>query len=387
MPDNILLYLLLVAALGIGYLLGRQERRRPPDTAPEPYLMSLQQLVSNQRNQDVDELVEAMAAQDQGIESRLALGTLIRRRGEVDKAIRVHQGLLARPGLSAPERGRIELELARDYMAAGLLGRAENLLVDLAAGQGDQALTAQHALMEVYQRERDWDHAVQVGQRLARVDRRVRGKLAHFQCELAEAALADGDLRAARQALRQGSEFDAGCARVNLLGAEVENRAGRHREARRLLRRAIGQDPDTVPQAIAPYRSASLEAGDEAAYEAFLRECLELGPYLPAVTELAALLERQSGAAAAAEFVVDQLLRNPSLGGFVLLLEHVQNDGAPLTPERLALVARFSRSLLGRQPQFRCRECGFASQTLMWQCPSCHEWGTCKPVLGVQPAT
>ncbi len=377
MPDNFLLYLVLVVALGIGYLLGRLERRQP-QAAPEPYLTSLQQLVSNQRNQDVDELVAAIVAQDDGIDTRLALGTLIRRRGEVDKAIRVHQGLLARPGLADAERGRIELELARDYMAAGLLGRAENLLVELAASGGAQRHTAQQALLEIYQRERDWANAVAVGEKLARSDRRVRGKLAHFQCELAEAALASNDLRTARLALRRGAEFDAACARVSLIGAEVEIRAGRDREARRLLRKAIANDPDVVPQAVPLFQRASVD--QEADYAAFLREGLALGPYLAAVNELAAIIERRDGAREAAEFVVEQLLRSPTLGGFVALLEHVQNDAAPLTPERLALVRRFSRSLLERQSQYRCRDCGFPSQAMMWQCPSCHEWGACKPI-------
>lgn len=377
MPDNFLLYLVLVVALGIGYLLGRLERRQP-QAAPEPYLTSLQQLVSNQRNQDVDELVAAIVAQDDGIDTRLALGTLIRRRGEVDKAIRVHQGLLARPGLADAERGRIELELARDYMAAGLLGRAENLLVELAASGGAQRHTVQQALLEIYQRERDWANAVAVGEKLARSDRRVRGKLAHFQCELAEAALASNDLRTARLALRRGAEFDAACARVSLIGAEVEIRAGRDREARRLLRKAIANDPDVVPQAVPLFQRASVD--QEADYAAFLREGLALGPYLAAVNELAAIIERRDGAREAAEFVVEQLLRSPTLGGFVALLEHVQNDAAPLTPERLALVRRFSRSLLERQSQYRCRDCGFPSQAMMWQCPSCHEWGACKPI-------
>lgn len=384
MPDNVLLYLVLVVALGIGYLLGRLERRQPP-SAPEPYLTSLQQLVSHQRNQDVDELVAAIVAQDDGIDTRLALGTLIRRRGEVDKAIRVHQGLLARPGLGDAERARIELELARDYMAAGLLGRAENLLVELAAASGSQRLTAQQALLEIYQRERDWANAVAVGEKLARGDRRVRGKLAHFQCELAEAALASNDLRSARLALRRGAEFDGTCARVSLVGAEVEIRAGREREARRLLRKAIGYDADAVPQAVPLFRRASTD--DEDGFAAFLRECLERGPYLEAVNELAGILERRDGPREAAEFVVEQLLRNPTLGGFVALLEHVENDGAPLTPERLALVRRFSRSLLERQSQYRCRDCGFPSRTMMWQCPSCHEWGTCKPIPAAPVST
>lgn len=387
MPDNLLIYLLLVAALAIGYLLGRRERRRRALPPGEPYLASLHQLVNEQRDLDVDQLIAAIVAQDQGVETRLALGALIRRRGEVDKAIRVHQGLLARPGLSETERARTELELARDYMVAGLLGRAENLLVELARHPGEPRLAAQRALLEIYQREREWQQAVEVGCEIARHDRSVRGTLAHFQCELAEAALGHGDLRQAREALARGSDFDPACARVSLLGAAVEIEAGRHRDACRLLRKAVAQDADAVPLAIGPYRIACQALGDDAGRVAFLRACLECGPYLPAVSELADHIEAHQGTAAAAEFVLEQLLRNPTLGGFVALLEHLDRDAQPLAPERLALVRRFSKSLLNRQPSYRCGHCGFSSRSLMWQCPSCHEWGSCKPITGAeQPA-
>jgi lipopolysaccharide biosynthesis regulator YciM len=104
------------------------------------------------------------------------------------------------------------------------------------------------------------------------------------------------------------------------------------------------------------------------------------------VEELALHWEQAGGAATASEFVMEQLLRNPTLGGFVALLEHLDRDGQPLDPGQLALVHRFSKSLLNRQPVYRCRNCGFPSHSLMWQCPSCHEWGSCKPIIRAEQA-
>lgn len=384
MPDNFLLYLMLVAALAIGFLLGRRDwrRRRSGESTPRnSYLKSLGDLQGSGYDPALDAVLEAVAASGDSVDMRLALGTLIRRRGEVDKAIRIHQGLLARPMLTATQRAQTEMELGRDYFAAGLLGRAENLFADLASRNSPERDQARQGLLEIYQREREWRQAVVVGEKMARQDKSIRPKLAHFQCELAEKALAEGDPRRARQELARGADFDPGCARVNLLRAEVELAAERPKEARKHLRRAIAQDPDCIPQAVSLHRQASEALAEPAGHVSFLEACLEQGAYLPAVEELAAHVESRDGAGAAAEFVLAQLLRNPSLGGFVTLLEHLDREGKPMSPEHLALVQRFSQSLLERQPVYRCRNCGFSSRSLMWQCPSCHEWGSAKPIV------
>lgn len=385
MFDDFTLYLMLLAALAIGFMLGRRERGRtvePPRRSAERYFAGFNQLVDEQRDLDLDSFVESMVEHNDGVETRLVLGSLVRRRGEVDKAIRMHQALLARPSLSSTERSRIELELARDHMAAGLLGRAENLLLELARSPGPERATAQRALLEIYQREREWRRAVEVGEQIARDDASIRTRLAHFQCELAVEALAEGDLRQARQELARAARLDSDCARVNLVAADVELAGGRQSEACRLLRRAVQQDADCVPLAVAPYRAAAEALDDPADYVAFLEACLTLGPFLPAVRELADHLERSGDPGSASDFVIQQLLRSPSLGGFVALLEHLDRDGKPLDGDQLAMVQQFSRSLLERQSVYRCVNCGFSSHRLMWQCPSCHEWGSAKPIAG-----
>ncbi len=381
MPDNFTLYLLLLAALAIGFVLGRRELRR---SAPER-LERLERVFERghdtrgpPRDAAMDSVLEAAVASQDGIDTRLALGALVRRRGEVDRAIRIHQALLARPALRGAERARIELELARDYLAAGLLGRAENLLLTLAEKGGSDKLTAQRLLLEIYQREREWARAVEVGRAVARHDRSVRGQLAHFQCELAEAALAQGDLRLARQELARGSDFDPGCARIGLVRAAVELAAGRYRDVRKHLQRALAQDPDCAHQALTLYRRACEAGGDEAGYRAFLEECLERNPSVVVVRELAACLARSDGNGRAAQFVADRLQDRPTLAGFAALLDHLDQDGQPLPPEQLELLRRFTGALVEAQPAYRCQNCGFGSRARMWQCPSCHEWGSEK---------
>ena len=392
MPDNLALYLLLLLALGIGFLLGRRERVRRQGTDSdqarislgEEYFRGLKALLEEKHDLAIDSFVESIAVNNDTVETHLALGSLVRRRGEVDRAIRVHQNLLARPVLTAAQRSQTELELARDYMAAGLFGRAENLLLDLAGRGSAEKLTAQRLLLDIYQRESEWEKAIAVGRDLQRHDRGIRVTLAHLECELAERALASGDLRGARKHLGRGADFAADCPRVSLVGARVALNAGQYREARRLLRRARSQDPDFTQETVALHRTACRELGDEAAHIEYLRDCLRTAPFLDVVAELAHHIAQAEGSDRAAEFVMEQLLRSPTLGGFVTLLEYLEEQGEPLAPDRLALVRRFSQSLLHRQPLHRCRNCGFSTRTLMWQCPSCRLWGSIKPIVHEQ---
>ena len=387
MPDNLALYVLLVVALGIGYLLGRRERfKKPRDLGmvAEDYFKGLNHLLNERHDLAIDTFVESMAIDNDTVDTHLALGSLVRRRGEVDKAIRIHQNLLARPVLSAEHRIQTELELARDYLVAGLLGRAENLLLELSARKGSSKTIAQELLLEIYQREKEWQKAVSVGRELARSDRSVRTQLAHFQCELAEDALASGDLREARGALSRANSFDGQCARTHLVGAKVAFAEKRYRDVQRQLSKACELDPELAQETLTLYCAASEELDDHAGFVSFLERCLDSAPILPVVDTLAQHLESEQGSEVANEFVVEQLLRNPSLAGFVSLLQRLDKHDEPLPPQQLALVRRFSQSLLQRQQSYRCKNCGFSGQTLMWQCPSCRSWGTIKPIVRAQ---
>lgn len=387
MPENIALYVLLVVALGIGYLLGRRERKaRPKDLGmvAEDYFKGLNHLLNERHDLAIDTFVESMAVDNDTVDTHLALGSLVRRRGEVDKAIRIHQNLLARPVLSAAHRTQTELELARDYLVAGLLGRAENLLKELADRNGSAKQVAQELLLEIYQREREWEDAVRIGTELARTDKSIRTQLAHFQCELAEAALAEGDLRATRSALGKANGFDAQCARVALVAARAAFAEKRYKEVQRQLIKARDLDSELAQETLELFQQAADEQNDPAAYVSYLRSCLEKAPVLAVVQELAVHIEQKEGVDAANEFVLEQLLRNPSLGGFVTLLNRLDQGDQPLQPDQLVLVRRFSQSLLQRQPDYRCKNCGFSGKTLMWQCPSCRNWGTIKPIIQAQ---
>jgi lipopolysaccharide biosynthesis regulator YciM len=388
MPDNLFLYLLLVLALGIGFIAGRFEKRRKVDPAaqamPEEYFRGLNHLLNERPDLAIDTFIQAMAVNNDTVDTHLALGSLVRRRGEVDKAIRIHQNLLARPVLSNENRAHAELELARDYYVAGLLGRAESLLKELIQKNGEHKQVALELLLDVYQRESDWPAAIEIGSQLVRQNKTMKNQLAHFRCEMAEQAMATGDLRGARWQVSSALSFDAGCARANLIAARIEFKAGRYRDVLRSLKKVREQDILLVGEALELYRDAAHELGDDAEFLTYVRESVRRKPLLDLVKPLSEHISEAQDPAAAREYVVEQLLRNPSLGAFVHLLELLEEADEPLQGQHLKLVHDLADDLLNAQPRYRCNGCGFSGKMRMWQCPSCHQWGTLKPIQPIQ---
>jgi len=382
MPENIILYLLLLAALATGFLLGRRElkrRRQGPGFVPQDYFKGLNHLLNDRHDLAIDTFVETMPVDNHTVATHLALGALVRRRGEVDQAIRIHQNLLSCSVLSTAQHQQTRIELARDFLVAGLLDRAENLLLEMDDGPGEYQQTVQELLLEIYQQEKEWSRAVSVGRKLAKQDRTVRARVAHFECELAQQHIAAGEPEAARAALTQAARMDPDCARVPLTIAELEASLQRHKEACKALRKACRLDPELIAQVLPDYRQACLALDREAQYREFLQQCLSQTPSLPVVEQLARYIEHEQGVQAALDFTLDSLTRHPSAAGFAVLLEQLQRLEQPLQPGQLLPVLQFTRALLERQSLYRCKNCGFGARSLMWQCPSCRSWGCLKP--------
>jgi lipopolysaccharide assembly protein B len=173
MFEHLDLYVVLVVAIGLGFMLGRRERarrrvRRITDLGRD-YFQGINFLLDDRPDLDVDRFIEALPTDDGAVDTHLTFAAVVRRRGELDKAIRIHQNLLARRQLSAENRALTELELARDYLGAGLLDRAEQLLRDLVDRGGATDRVVLEHLLEVYQRERDWTRAIATAARRSRI--------------------------------------------------------------------------------------------------------------------------------------------------------------------------------------------------------------------------
>jgi len=392
--SDLVIFGYLFAAIVIGWVLGR--RSSVQAAAFHDYFSGRR---GARRSEDAtpDSIVEELAADGGSAQTRIALGVQLRRRGEVDGAVRVHEDVLARPSLAVDDAVRARLELARDYISAGLLDRAEELLLELVQDFPEQSRAGRMHLLEIYEIERDWRRAIDVAKALLprklKRDRPTpngmseRGqrpalRLAHYCCELAEEARFSGDPEAARQLLQDALTHDKQCVRASMLLSQLEYDAGRYREAAQALQRVRLQDPDYLPETIDLLRQCYAELGDQQSLRAFLLECLALRPTPGLVAAVARDMARADGPAAASRFLSEQLLKYPSLGGMAQLIGLQLEATEGKSREDFTMLQNLALSLVASRPSYRCGHCGFAGKHLHWSCPGCKHWGSIKAIDG-----
>ena len=391
MPDALLLTI-LVAAVAIGWWLGRRERSKPNDPAPpqglaRDYFVGLNYLLNDQQDRAIETFVGALQVNSETIDTHITLGNLFRSRGEADRAMKIHQNLLARPSLTPVQGERVQLELARDFLSLGLLDRAERLLKGLLRDTHDDGLrrSARRLLADLFEREGEWSEAFAVATpQLIREDQEVRRAAAHWLCQLAEEERANATPVLARRHLKQALNVDPRCVRANLLLASLEHDTGHYRQEITLLSRIPAQDAAFTPTLLEPLSNAYRLLDDEDGLIRHLHDLLEETPYTSVIIQLAETIRHHQGIEPAIALVSEQLNREASLGALDYLIDlyHQHSHGEAL--EQLALLKRHTTDLLGKLPRHRCRRCGFTGDQLHWQCPRCRSWGTTRPITGIE---
>ena len=368
----------------IGWVIGRRGGERHSDhqvsRLSTTYFRGLNYLLNEQPDKAIELFLHIAELDKETFETQVALGHLFRRRGEVDRAIRLHQGLVQRNDLSDQQRVLALLALGEDYMKSGLLDRAETVFTDLARID-ERAPQALKHLLGIYQAERDWERAIDNATRYEEVTGEPMGKLvAQFECELAERHRANGELDAARAAIARAYQADAGSVRAGILEGRIEAGAGNPDAAIRAYERAARHDPDYLPEFLPSLLACYGEVGDTAGARAFLAEMSEHYRGIAPVLALTGLIEAQEGAQAARDYLGRQLKDRPSVRGEAALIDLTLAVGADSTAT-LHDLKHITDQLLVRNPSYRCTRCGFGARTHHWQCPSCKEWGTVKPLL------
>jgi lipopolysaccharide biosynthesis regulator YciM len=363
----LLTWALVLAALVLGILAGHfgWGKRWPGSSSnlhPD-YLTGLDYLVTEQPDRALDMFLKLMDTNADTIETHFALGALYRRRGEVERAIRIHQNLLAREELASEHREQALLALAQDYLRAGVLDRAEGLFLQVSE-VARLRVSALDALRGVYERQHDWQQALGTYRQLARIKAApARTVAAHYLCELAGLAIERGDLDNARALLRDAREEATPFPRAALLGAQIAERDAQPDLAVRQLRQALSESP-TLLQEELPHllRLVGHEQRDailaELVQQAGSRDLSELKRLVFAA--IAAGL----GSAAPLRASIEEVFSQDAA------LQAVWQD-APAPPERLALELG---ALLAQAEKYRCNECGFSGRSFYWHCPACHSW-------------
>ncbi|MBJ7574211.1 lipopolysaccharide assembly protein LapB [Luteimonas sp. MC1828] len=377
-------FLLLPIAALSGWVIGRRGGERHSDSQVSKlsttYFRGLNYLLNEQPDKAIELFLHIAELDKDTFETQVALGHLFRRRGEVDRAIRLHQGLVQRPDLNDQQKVQALLALGEDYMRSGLLDRAETVFTDLA--QIDQrAPQALKHLIGIYQSERDWPKAIENATRYEAATGEPMGKLVgQFECELAERLRVAGDRDAARAAIARAYAADSTSVRAGMLEGKLEIDAGNDTAAIRAFERAARHDPDFLPELLPALLAAYARVGDGPGARTFLTEMAEHYSGVAPVLALTRLVQAEEGVSAARGYLAQQLKDRPSVRGEAALIELALADGVE-HGETLEQLRHITDQLLVRNPSYRCNRCGFGARSHHWQCPSCKEWGTIKPLL------
>ncbi|MGN2246161.1 lipopolysaccharide assembly protein LapB [Frateuria sp. GZRR35] len=347
------------------------------------YFRGLNYLLNEEQDKAIEVFLKLAEYNRDTVETHLALGNLFRRRGEVDRAIRLHQHLVSRPGLSEAMKTVALLELGEDYMRAGLLDRAEALFSDLVAMNAHAPSALRH-LVAIYQHERDWHKAIDHARRLeAMTGDDESPMIAQFYCELAEQARQHGAQSEARDYLRQAFECQADCVRAFMLTGRLHAEAGEHAEAVEAYEAAVGADIAFVPEILPPLLNSYARTGQMERAEHFLRDILARYNGISPVLALTKLYNQRDGERAGIEFLTSQLRQRPSVRGLMALIDATMDKIEGEARENFLILRDLTRKLLEGQAMYRCSRCGFGAKAHHWQCPSCKGWSTIRPIHGV----
>lgn len=401
------LFLGAMAIFAMGWMVARvdiKELLQESRAMPQAYFKGLNFLLNEQQDKAIESFIEVTKANPEAVELQFALGNLFRRRGEVDRAIRVHQELSERNNLAPEQRTDALIELAMDFQKAGLLDHAERILIDLSAkpaGNRPQQMQTLRQLLDIYVQERDWDKAVDVAERLTNADDstlasqpgtvndsvidkstlRDRRAIANFHCELALDAYQQGRKTQTEGHLSDAINANPKCVRAHLIRAEFCATEGRHRDAILSWRKIEQQDPAYLGL-MADQIMASHEALGEGAEG--LSELMSLQWRYPALDLLDTLFEAtltRNGAAAALAFINEELKRNPTLVG---LDKRYEAELLLATDDRkadLQVLKKLVHTHSTRLAVYLCANCGFKAKQFYWQCPACSGWETFPPRL------
>jgi lipopolysaccharide biosynthesis regulator YciM len=372
----------------LGWIASRFEARhllRASARLPDAYFTGLNFLLNEQPDKAIDAFVDVVKLDPETVALHFALGNLFRRRGENDRAIRVHQSLLARSDLQAGQREHALFELGHDFLRAGLLDRAEDALVRLEGGA--YAGPAVRLRLEIAQMVRDWPRAIELAQRVGRdsgLD--PQALIAHFHCEMAQQAMIDVSLSAGERQRRVAEALDLALKtggpkpRPALLRGDAAFEAGDYEAAIQ----AWGE-----LERISPAHLALTGEKWLAAHEALgaldtglqrLEAALQGDVSVDALRALAHGRVRRDGPAAAVTWMRDVLAKKPSLLGLEQLLELQRNAPGAVEPSsESVLTAALIKRQAKRLARFECRHCGFKAQRFYWQCPGCNRWDTTAP--------
>ncbi len=353
----------LPLAFVLGWLASRLDLRQlriDNRRSPKAYFKGLNHLLNEQQDEAIDAFIEAVQKDPDTSELHFALGNLFRRRGEYDRAVRVHEHLLARGDLPKRERERAQHALALDFLQAGLLDRAEDALGKLEGSKFESE--ARLARLAIFERTRDWPQATTIAEQLqASGQGDFSARMAHYLCEQADGRSAEDKRMLLEQAMALAPQ--AGRARMAL--AELAQQSGHGNEALNMLLALTISAPSATPLIANTIAQLAVECGRVNEVQPVLQTIYAQTHSLDLLQALAQLQGSALGEAAVREQQLAHLRLEPSL---VIAAQLMKAQGTQ--PEIQRALDKAAQPLL----RYRCASCGFEAKNHFWHCPSCQSW-------------
>ena len=380
--SDVVVLLLPVAAMSGWWSAMRSVKKQQEKChSPDPnYIRGLNYVLNEQPDKAIDLFIKMLEVDNDTVEAHLALGGLFRRRGETERAIRIHQNLISRKNLSRTQRAQGLLELAQDYFRAGLFDRAVNLFKELLEFKAlhEQALLG---LRSIYQQEREWQKCIYVCGQLAQLTgENLDLEISHYYCEIAQEKRQEDEQADIHEFLEQAQKIKSDAVRPLLIGAKVALKQQNYGLSLSQLEQIERLDGDYFSEIFPDLLICYQQLKTEQALVQYLEQILQEKPNIFVLATYTDILKTQAKLKQADQAITDYLKNNASLAAFHILIKIQQEQGQTLNKAQSLLLKDYLSTHLATQSTYQCRQCGYSSKMLHWQCPSCRSWSTTKPV-------
>ncbi len=386
---NELLFLLLPIAMAYGWFMGRNSIKQKDQTEKQDlsikYSTGLNYLLSNQQDKAIDSLLEALNVEDDSVEAHFAMANLFRKRGELDRALKVHEHLVRLDSLPTKDKEQAVFELGKDFLSAGLYDRAEKMFSRLLKSKtyGVKSLTN---LLKIFQSTKDWQQGIRHKKVVIKIkDKRLLHTLANFYCELATTALESDNFIEGLELLEEALILDPNSCRANWLMAKIYESHQQCEQACQCYKDIYKQDKEFFPDVIEQMHHCFVQLNATDDFYTFIKKVYDETGSSSALISYLDHIESISGHKKAIEFILLALKRRPTIRGFKHLIKmQMAQSNETVNTTSLDLIKKLISEYLKLKHRYSCRVCGFNSSTHYWSCPSCHEWEQLKPVRGLE---
>ena len=368
-------------AVGFLWLLFRtkQTHKKQQSTLSSEYFKGLNYLLNDEQGKALDVFVKLVESNWDTIDTHFTLGKIYRKNGEMDKAIKIHQGLIARPSLPERYRSKILLELGYDYLGAGWFDRAEGLFKEVLI-QDEKSKQARHNLILIYQQEKDWFKAIEIAVDLFSENPSVTGPMiAHYYCELADISRIKGDISQLEINANKALRYDTSCVRATILLADQVKVSGEDKKAIKIYESIEKQDPESIILVVDSLLKCYENLSQQDKLYEYLVALQNRHENLYLQNVIASVLEKAQGKQAAIEYLSEKVKHQPSLAGLHKLVSYKEKeiDADEVFGDLTAAISVMQKDSV----EYKCQKCGFSTNTHYWLCPSCNHWGTVKPSI------